>query len=233
MRKNIWFTNPILSVIKNNAGIIMALFSLSVFLGFQTDSFLRPSNLINVLRQICINAILAISMTLVLISGGVDLTLGSIVGISGVTVVMLIESGTPMWIAVILAHVLGMFIGLCNGIFTAYTGINAFIFTLSMQSVIRGIGYVITGGQSIASYNDVFNSIGSKYLFGIPVPVYILAVVIIVSSLLLYRTRFGRRMYAIGGNTNAAKFAGIRIESISVRVYMISGLFSALVPCNI
>lgn len=221
-------TNPILLFLKNNMGILLALLCLCVVLTFATDSFLTDKNLLTVLRQICINALLAIGMTFVLIIGGIDLTVGSVVGASGVAAVMFMEAGMPIAPAILVALLFGALIGLINGTIIAFTGMPAFIVTLALQGAIRGVAYIITDGRSVASNNDLFTSMGNGYLAGIPIPIYILIAVIIAMSVLLYKTKFGRRMYAIGGNATAAKFTGIKIKSITVRVYMISGLLSAL-----
>jgi ribose transport system permease protein len=197
-------------------------------LSFGTESFLTVSNIINVLRQICINALLAIGMTFVLIIAGIDLTVGSVVGASGVVVVMLIENGMPLVPAMLGALLFGVVIGLINGTLIAYTGMPAFIVTLSMMGSIRGLAFLITDGRSVASKNVVFNSIGNSYPLGIPMPLYFLTAVVILGSIVLYKTRFGRRMYAIGGNANAAKFAGIKIRPLTVKVYIISAVLSSL-----
>ncbi|GAP40545.1 ABC transporter permease [Flexilinea flocculi] len=220
--------NPVSTFVKNNLGILIGLLALCVVLTFTTDYFMTGKNLLTVLRQICINVLLAFGMTFVLIVGGIDLTVGSVVGASGVAVVMLIEAGFPIALAVLLALFLGGLVGLINGVIVAYTGMPAFIVTLSMQGVVRGIAYIITDGRSVASTNKVFTTIGNSYLVGIPVPIYIVVVVMLVISVILYRTRFGRRMYAIGGNATAAKFTGIKLNGLVVRVYIISALLSAL-----
>jgi ribose transport system permease protein len=223
-----FISNPITGFFKNNMGIFIALFCLCTALSFGTESFLTVSNIINVLRQICINALLAIGMTFVLIIAGIDLTVGSVVGASGVVVVMLIENGMPLIPAIIGALAFGVLIGFINGTLIAYTGMPAFIVTLSMMGSIRGLAFLITDGRSVASRSGVFNSIGNSYPLGIPMPLYILTAVIIIGSIVLYKTRFGRRMYAIGGNANAARFAGIKIKPLMVKVYVISAVLSAL-----
>ena len=220
--------NPVSTFVKNNLGILIGLLALCVVLTFTTDYFMTGKNLLTVLRQICINVLLAFGMTFVLIVGGIDLTVGSVVGASGVAVVMLIEAGFPIGLAVLLALFLGGLVGLINGVIIAYTGMPAFIVTLSMQGVVRGIAYIITDGRSVASTNKVFTTIGNSYLVGIPVPIYIVVGVMLVISVILYRTRFGRRMYAIGGNATAAKFTGIKLNGLVIRVYIISALLSAL-----
>ena len=221
-------SNPVVVFFKNNMGILIALLALCAVLSIATDSFLTANNLLTVLRQICINAFLAIGMTFVLIIGGIDLTVGSVVGASGVAVVMLMEGGVEIAPAIIVALLFGAAIGLINGTIIAFTGMPPFIVTLSLMGSLRGLCYLITDGRSVASKNELFTVIGNGYLFGIPIPIYILVVTAVVMSILLYKTKFGRRMYAVGGNESAARFAGIKIKGLTVRVYMISGILSAL-----
>lgn len=227
-QKTSYTQNLVLRFIKNNAGILIGLLCLCVFMTFATDSFLSSKNLLTVLRQICINSLLAFGMTFVLIIGGIDLTVGSVLGASGVAVVMLIEKGIPLLAAVLLALFLGALVGLVNGLIVAYVKMPPFIVTLSMQGVVRGIAYIITDGRSVSCKDKVFTSIGNGYLFGIPIPIYIVAVVMLVIGVVLYKTRFGRRMYALGDNETAAVFTGIKVRGLIVKVYIISALLSAL-----
>ena len=227
-KPNVLVDNPLGSFIKRNMGILIGLVVLFLFLSVATDSFLSTKNLLQVLRQICINGLLAFGMTFVLIIGGIDLTVGSVVAISGVSVVIMLNSGVPLPVALVVALLLGAIVGLLNGGIIALTGMPPFIVTLSLQGTIRGIAYVITDGRSVSCDNAVFNAIGNGYLFGIPIPIYIVAFVMIVISILLYYTRFGRRMYAVGGNITAAGFSGIHVKKIMVQVYVLSGVLSAL-----
>lgn len=227
-KPNVLVDNPLGSFIKRNMGILIGLVVLFLFLSVATDSFLSTKNMLQVLRQICINGLLAFGMTFVLIIGGIDLTVGSVVAISGVSVVIMLNSGVPLPVALVVALLLGAIVGLLNGGIIALTGMPPFIATLSLQGTIRGIAYVITDGRSVSCDNAVFNAIGNGYLFGIPIPIYIVAFVMIVISILLYYTRFGRRMYAVGGNITAAGFSGIHVKKIMVQVYVLSGVLSAL-----
>ena len=227
-KPNVLVDNPLGRFIKRNMGILIGLVVLFLFLSVATDSFLSTKNMLQVLRQICINGLLAFGMTFVLIIGGIDLTVGSVVAISGVSVVIMLNSGVPLPVALVVALLLGAIVGLLNGGIIALTGMPPFIVTLSLQGTIRGIAYVITDGRSVSCDNAVFNAIGNGYLFGIPIPIYIVAFVMIVISILLYYTRFGRRMYAVGGNITAAGFSGIHVKKIMVQVYVLSGVLSAL-----
>ncbi len=227
-KSNVILRNPVIDYVRRNIGILIGLLALVVFLSVFTDSFLSAKNMLQVLRQICINALLAFGMTFVLIIGGIDLTVGSVVAASGVTIVIMLNNGVPLFIAFVLALLLGAFIGLVNGCITALLGMPAFIVTLSMQGAIRGVAYVITDGRSVSCDNEVFNAIGNGYWLGIPIPIYIVLLVMVIISIVLYYTRFGRRMYAIGGNVTAAEFSGIHVKQIMIQVYMISGVLSAL-----
>mgnify|MGYP001159020878 CR=1 FL=1 len=229
MDKKSGFTNnPAVRFIKRNGGILIALLALFVFLSVFTSSFLSASNLLQVLRQICINALLAYGMTFVLIIGGIDLTVGSVVAASGVTVVMLLNRGWNIVPAFAVGLLLGAVLGLLNGVIIAYTGMPAFIVTLALQGSIRGAAYVVTDGRSVACQSDAFKQIGNGYLMHIPTPIYIVAATMIIISIVLYYTRFGRRMYAVGGNITSARFSGIHVKKITVQVYVISGILAAL-----
>lgn len=227
-KKNYLIDNGLVGFVRRNMGILIGLAVLFLFLSIFTDSFLTTKNMLQVLRQICINALLAFGMTFVLIIGGIDLTVGSVVAISGVSIVMLLNTGMPLLAAFLLSLLIGSLIGVINGSIIAFTGMPPFIVTLSLQGAIRGVAYVITDGRSVSCENEVFNAIGNGYFLGIPLPIYIVALVMILISVILYYTRFGRRMYAVGGNVTAAQFSGIHVKRITVWVYIISGTLSAL-----
>ena len=221
-------TDPIVNYVKRNSGILAGLVLLVIFLSITTSNFLTGSNILTVLRQVCQNALITFGMTCVLIVGGIDLTVGSVFGVSGVAIVMMLNAGWPLIPAFIVSLLIGTCIGVVNGSIIAFTGMPPFIVTLSMQQVIRGFAYIITNGRAVGSKHALFNSIGNAYYFGIPSPIYFLVVVLIVLSIILYRTKLGRRMYAVGGNLNAARFSGIRIPRVTISAYMISATLSAL-----
>ena len=237
-----YLADLVVGYFRRNSGILIALLILCLFLWFSTatydgvgffealgtSKFMNGTNLLTVLRQICQNALLAFGMTCVLIVGGIDLTVGSVFGVSGVAMVMMLNGGVHILPAFIISLLLGTVIGLINGSIIAFTGMPAFIVTLSMQEVIRGVAFIITNGRAVGSNHKLFNSIGNAYLLGIPVPIYFVLVVLIIVSIILYRPKLGRRMYAVGGNVNAARFTGIRIPRVVISAYMISGTLAAL-----
>ena len=155
-KKNFLIENGVVGFIRRNMGILIGLAVLFLFLSIFTESFLTTKNMLQVLRQICINALLAFGMTFVLIIGGIDLTVGSVVAISGVSIVMLLNAGVPLPVAFLLSLLIGSLIGLINGSIIALTGMPPFIVTLSLQGAIRGVAYVITDGRSVSCENEVY-----------------------------------------------------------------------------
>lgn len=219
---------PITSFLKRNYGTLIGCFVLMMFLTINTNSFLTQKNLINVLRQISINGILAVSMTLVMLLGGIDLSVSSIIAASGCLTAVLLMNGHPLWLAVLAGVAAGAVFGLINGILVSRTIIPAFIVTLATQTAIRGIAYLFTNGYPVTVNNNPgFNFIGSGYIGPIPVPVVIMVVIVILMAVLLSRTRFGRSMYAIGGNREAAKYSGINVKKIELCCYVLSGLLAS------
>lgn len=220
--------NPIVSYVKQNAGILIGFIALCIFLTFASDSFLDMGNITNVLRQVCINGLLAFGMTCVMISGGIDLSVGSVVAASGVLVVLLISHGYPIIAAVLIAVLSGAVFGFFNGYIITKTGMHPFVVTLASQTIIRGLSYVITNGQPLQSNNNTFNNIGNGFLANIPIPVIIVLFIIIILSVILNKTIFGRHVYAIGGNRDAAKYSGINTKKTELRVYIMSAMLAAV-----
>ena len=168
-------------------------------------------------------------MTLVMISGGIDLSIGSIVAVSGTFAIGLSVSGLPVIISIFIGIVAGTALGLINGLVIAKTHMPAFIVTLAMMNIARGIAYIYTGGLPINFNDPLYSFIGNGYIGGFfPVPVFIMLVLMIFNGLLLSKSRFGRHIYAIGGNRNAAQFSGIKIFKAEVLAYVISGLLASV-----
>lgn len=222
-------TNPIINMVKSNVGIILVMFIIMIGLTFLTPNFMTFNNIISVLRQISNNVFLALGMTLVIILGGIDLSVGSIVALSGtITVGMMVNSGLPMPFAILIGLFLGALVGLVNGGIVATFKVPAFIVTLATMNIAKGIAYIYTGGQSTRITNDAFAMLGTGYLFGIiPLPVVYMLILIIVFIILLGKTKFGTYVYAVGGNRESARLSGVPIKKIEVLVFTISGLLSA------
>lgn len=192
--------------------------------------FLTQKNIMNVLRQVSTNLYLACAMTMVIILGGIDLSVGSIIALSGVVTGGLIAfKGYSVFIAVIIGLIVGTLVGVFNGFIISTTNIPPFIVTLSTMNIARGAAYVYTGGKPIRVMSNMFNQIGSGYLFDtIPYPVIYLIIILIISTIILNKSKLGRYIYAVGGNREAARFSGIKISKVLFFAYTYSGLMAAI-----
>lgn len=224
----IWNTNPFLIWLKRNLAAMIALLFLCIVLSATTETFLVKNNLLSVLRQVCVNCFIAFGITCVLICGGMDLSVGSVVAAAGVLAVRSANAGVPLVVCILVPLLFGSLIGLVNGTIISSTTLPPFIVTLSTQIIVRGISYILTGGQPAQSNNDAFNNMGVGSLFGIPLPVVFVIAVFVILYFIMNRTPFGRHVYATGGNREAAKYAGVDTKWIQVRVYIISGIMAAL-----
>ncbi len=206
------------------AGLIVV----SCLMGLASDNFFSVGNLFNVLRQVSVVGILAVGMTFVILTGGIDLSVGSIIAVSGVVAVVLAIAGLPAPLAVLAGIGVGALCGLVNGALTAYLSLAPFIVTLGTMTFLRGLAYTITAGQPIVSSDLNFKGIGIGYLFGVPIPVIVMAIVFLIAWFLLERTRYGRHVYAVGGNAQAARLAGVRVDRVTLSVYVIGGACAGL-----
>ena len=208
-------------------GGLLALIVLVAVASFLSDRFLTVANLLNVLRQVAIVGILALGMTFVILTAGIDLSIGSVLGLSVVIYAGLLENrGLPVSIA--LGLLAGAAAGLVNGIGVAYAGIPAFIMTLGMLSFARGLGFIYTGGTPIPILNETFYNFGNGYALGMPIPALVLIATLLVSAFVLGMTPFGRSVYGIGSNEEAARMSGVPVRRYQTIVYVISGGMAAL-----
>lgn len=208
-------------------GVFAALVLLVIAASMLSDRFLTLPNLINILRQVAIVGILAIGMTFVILTKGIDLSVGSLLGISVVLYAGLLEDYS-MAVAIPVGLAAAMLAGLVNGIGVAWAGIPPFIMTLGMLSFARGLAFIYTGGTPIPIISESFYSLGNGYIAGIPIPSLILLAVLAVSAIILSLTAFGRSVYGIGSNEEAARLSGVPVKFYKVIVYAISGLVSGL-----
>ena len=215
--------------IRPKSGILIGLLAMGTVLSVLSPAFLTSENMLNVLRQVSTNANLAFGMTFAIIIGGIDLSVGSVLAISGTIAAGLIaNNGLPVWVAVLGGLAAGGLIGFLNGFIIARTGIAPFIVTLATMQIARGLAYVYTEGMPIRAFVDDFNVIGNGYLGPIPLPVIYTAVMFAALLFMLNRTKFGRYVYALGGNRTASIYSGININRVQILVYTIIGLLSAL-----
>lgn len=236
-KKSILLNNPVVNIFRGNIGIVMVLIIMSVIISFATDKFLSGTNIISVLRQISINTFIALGMTLIIILGHIDLSVGAIVAMSGtLTVGFIVNQGMPIGVAIVLGLLLGTLTGFISGFIVSTFRVPAFIITMAMMNVASGIAYVYSGGQSTRITDKFFINIGTGYLFKvIPLPVVYMVILIAVIAFLLNKTKFGTYVYAIGGNREAARLSGVPIKKVEIIVFTLSGALSAfagLVLCS-
>ncbi|KRN97771.1 Ribose xylose arabinose galactoside ABC-type transport system, permease component [Levilactobacillus paucivorans] len=213
-------------------GPMVALIVLIVLVSVLNFSFLDPLNLLNLLRQVSVNALIAFGMEFVILTGGIDLSVGAIVALSGAFTAQLVLAGVPTLLSLLIGMLTGAIFGAINGVIIAYGKAAPFIATLATQTILRGATYVFTKGNPITgtkmSNNFGFQFFGQGYLFGIPFPVYIMAIFYICAYILLHRTTFGRKTYALGGNPKAAFVAGVKNNKMIILIYTIAGFLSAV-----
>lgn len=216
------------SYFKRNAGILIGLVALCVVIAFRSDSFLTYENIMNVLRQSAQNIFIASGMTIILIAGGIDLSVGSVVGLVGVMVGTMVNDGMPILLAVGICLIVGALMGTFNGMILSRTTLPPFIVTYALMTILRGGIYVYTGGTTVRIDDRSFIAVGTGYTLGIPNPVWYMAVILIIVYLILNCTKLGRHIYAIGGNEKAAEFSGIDVKNVRLFVYIFSGIMAAV-----
>lgn len=208
-------------------GVALILIVLSLVLTIATDKFLTQSNLFSVMRAFSYIAIIAIGEAMIIISGGVDLSVGSIYGFSGLIGAMAMSTwGLPIPVAIIVGLAIGALIGLVNAMLITKVGMPPFIVTLGMLSVVRGLSYAVTSGYPVRTL-PAFNALGQGYIGPIPLPVVYLAILVAVFSFFLKKSVLGRRIYAIGGNEQASQISGIRVNRVKTIVYVLAGALAA------
>ena len=209
-------------------GTVLGLVFLSAVLWALTPHFLTVSNLLNIAQQTSINAIVAAGMTFVIISGGIDLSVGSIVALSGVALGSLLQANQPAAVAVAGAVVTGVGCGLLNGLLVSVGRLPPFIATLGMMSVARGSALVLTEGRPISGFSEGFRWVATGSVGPIPAPVIVTLLVYAIAHVVITRTTFGRYVYAIGGNEEATRLSGVAVRFHKTAIYAVSGLMSAV-----
>lgn len=190
--------------------------------------FFTATNLFNVARQVSIIAIVAAGMTMVIITAGIDLSVGSVLAFSGVAGAGMMVAGISLPLVILFTLIIGLMFGIVNGFVITKWEVPAFIATLAIMVIARGMTFVYTEGHPLVVRNDAFRFIGNGSLFGIPLPIIMMVTLYVLVHWLLRRTTFGRYLYAIGGNEEAARLSGISVNAIKTAVYGIAGLLSAL-----
>ncbi|WP_110113431.1 ribose ABC transporter permease RbsC [Bacillus sp. CGMCC 1.16541] len=211
-------------------GPLLGLIMLVVIVSILNPSFLEPLNLLNLLRQVAINALIAFGMTFVILTGGIDLSVGSILALSSALMAGMIVSGIDPILAILIGCLLGAGMGAINGLLITKGKMAPFIATLATMTIFRGLTLVYTDGNPITGLgeNYLFQLFGRGYFLGIPVPAITMMLSFAVLWVILHKTPFGRKTYAIGGNEKAAIISGIKVPQVKVMIYSLAGLLAAL-----
>lgn len=209
-------------------GIAIILLGMCVILSLLTDTFLNQSNIISVIRQFSFVSIMAIGELTVILTGGIDLSVGSVFAFSSVLSALALASGFGLPLALLIGLLCGVLLGFINGVFVTKVHLPPFIATLGMMSIARGLAYAVTQGFPVNIKSPEYNYIGQGYIGPIPVPVILLAVIAILVSIFLNKTVTGRQIYAVGGNEEGSRVSGIKTDRIKITVFTISGCLAGI-----
>ncbi len=210
---------------------VIALIILMAVITIINSNFLTANNLLNLLLQVTSNALIAFGMTFVILTGGIDLSVGSILALSSALTAGLLGSGMPVTLAILISLILGCILGVMNGLLISYGKLAPFIVTLATMTIFRGATLVYTNGNPITkglSDTFLFQFLGQGYIVGIPFPVIIMFIVFIILYVLLHKTAFGKSVYAIGGNEKAAYISGVKLNKVKIIIYSISGIMASI-----
>jgi ribose transport system permease protein len=205
-------------------GLLILFLVMAVFV----PGFLTVPNLTNVARQVSINAIIASGMTLIIITAGIDLSVGSLVALAGCVAMLALNGTDSDVVGVLIGIAVGGLAGAMNGSLVAFARLPAFVVTLGALTIFRGLALTMTNGQPIVRFDGAYKWLGQGVLLGLPVPVWIMIVVVIAIHFLLSRTVFGAHIYAVGGNEAAARLSGVRVERVKFMAYVVGGLLTGL-----
>ena len=209
-------------------GLLLVILIVGIALSLLTDTFLSVANFTNVARQISINGILAVGVTFVLLTAGVDLSLGSVVALSGVACATFAHPGDhSVFVPIAVGLLTGAACGLVNGVLVTRGGVAPFIVTLGMMTIARGLALIVSGGRPVADMSNELTALAGDFL-GVPIPVLCFAGVAFAAWFFLRNFRLGRHIYAVGGNENAARAAGVPVEKVKLFAYGLCGLLTGL-----
>lgn len=215
--------------IKQNLGTLIGLFLLVALISFSQPKFLSQANLLNLLKSNAINAIISCGMLMAILMGEIDISVGATVGLTGVVAAYLMTNlNFPVWLTIIVCILLGALVGTVNGVAIAYLGVPAFVATLATQSIGRGFTKLITGGVTIRVRNDSFLNLVNTSVLGIPILIIYALIILIITWIILNRTKFGYYIYAIGGNKTATLFSGVNVKKYNMLPYVLIGVYCAI-----
>lgn len=210
-------------------GLLFVILAIVIIMSIVSPVFLKPQNIINIIRQVSINGIIAVGMTCVILTGGIDLSVGSVVAITSVICGSFLAMGINWFVACISGVAISILFGLFNGYMISYVRFQPFIATLASMAIGRGIALAYSNGKPYPIKDPSFIAIGQGSFLGIPIPIILLVIVVAVGLITLKMTTFGRYIFAIGGNENAAKLSGVRTRRVKLAVYVISAICASIV----
>ena len=215
-------------LLKDNAIWLVFVFMVAIFTVYNPN-FIKPSNLMNIARQVAVYGIASVGMTFVILISGIDLSIGAIITfVNIICAYLMVNLGVNMWVAVIISITAATLIGVLNGFMVSTVGIPALIATFADQTVFDGLSYIISGGMPISGFDKTFNLFGKWTVGIVPISAIIMIVCFAAGAFILNKTYFGRYFYAIGGNEEAAKLSGIQVSKIKYLIYALSGFFAGL-----
>lgn len=212
----------------SNTGILIALIVMIVFFSVSTKAFFSTNNFTNIARQISITGICAVGMTMVILTGGIDLSVGSLIGLAAVCGAKMMSGGMSIPLALIITLLLGVLVGIINASCINWLKIPAMIATLGTQISIRGAVYLISGGMPVYGLPESFKVLGQESIGILPISMIIMVIVFILGYVILNKTVFGRRIYGIGGNTETARLSGVNVKKEIYKIYCFAGFMGAL-----
>lgn len=224
-----WWKTGFISRYKAETTMFIVFIVFSMAMSFASPFFLTGKNLLNVMTQISVNAVLAIGMTLVILTAGIDLSVGGILGFTAMLNGIIMKSTQNIWLGIIGALVLGAVLGLINGVLIGYMKMPAFIVTLGMMQICKSLTYVVSDGSSQSGFPEAFSFIGrTKLLADLPFYAFFTIFLYIIFAFMLNKTKFGRFLYAVGSNPEASRLSGINVSWVTMKAYLLSGLLSAI-----
>ncbi|RGD63682.1 ABC transporter permease [Lachnospiraceae bacterium OF09-6] len=209
-------------------GIILTLIAMIIFFSVVTKSFLSAKNFANIARQISITGICSVGMTMVILTGGIDLSIGSVIGFTSAVAALMMSNGQPIILASVVSLALGVIIGVINATCINYLQIPAMIATLGTQISLRGAVYLVTGGMPVYGLPESFKVLGQGSIGIIPISMIIMVIVFIIGYIILNKMVFGRKIYGIGGNAETARLSGVNVKKEIYKIYMLVGFFGSL-----
>ena len=207
-------------------GIVIVLILLVVIFSISSDNFFQSNTMFTIMRQVSVTGIISVGMTFVMLTGGIDLSVGSVAGVMSVFGATIMLAGVPSFLAVIICALLGALLGIVNGVCVNLFSIPPLIGTLGVMTSLRGVAYLMSNGVPVYGFDPNFKQFAQGQLGPIPYPVVMLAAIFLIGAYILFKTRTGRYIYGVGGNEEASRLSGIKVRKIKYFVYGVSGLLS-------